>query len=57
MLVKTDPDAQPRHKGMSMFIAEKGPGFTVGRKIGKLGYRAIDSAELVFENFRIVPTS
>jgi alkylation response protein AidB-like acyl-CoA dehydrogenase len=52
VLTKTDPEAQPRHKGMSMFIAEKGPGFTVGRKIRKLGYRAIDSAELVFENFR-----
>ena len=53
VLTKTDPEAQPRHKGMSMFIAEKGPGFTVGRKIRKLGYRAIDSAELVFENFRV----
>ena len=53
VLTKTDPEAQPRHKGMSMFIAEKGPGFTVGRKIRKLGYRAIDSAELVFEDFRV----
>ncbi len=33
VLVKTDPEAEPRHKGMSMFIAEKGHGFTVGRKI------------------------
>jgi alkylation response protein AidB-like acyl-CoA dehydrogenase len=53
VLAKTDPEAEPRHKGMSMFIAEKGPGFTVGRKIRKLGYRSIDSAELVFENFRV----
>jgi alkylation response protein AidB-like acyl-CoA dehydrogenase len=53
VLTKTDPDAAPRHKGMSMFIAEKGPGFTVGRKIRKLGYRSIDSAELVFENFPV----
>jgi alkylation response protein AidB-like acyl-CoA dehydrogenase len=53
VLTKTDPEAEPRHKGMSMFIAEKGPGFTVGRKIRKLGYRSIDSAELVFENFRV----
>jgi len=53
VLVKTDPAAEPRHRGMSMFIAEKGPGFTVGRKIRKLGYRAIDSAELVFESFRV----
>jgi alkylation response protein AidB-like acyl-CoA dehydrogenase len=53
VLAKTDPGAQPRHAGMSMFIAEKGPGFTVGRKIRKLGYRSIDSAELVFEGFRV----
>jgi alkylation response protein AidB-like acyl-CoA dehydrogenase len=53
VLTKTNPDAQPRHSGMSMFIVEKGPGFTVGRKLRKLGYRAIDSAELVFENCRV----
>jgi len=53
ILTRTDPEAQPRHKGMSMFVAEKGEGFTVGRKIKKLGYRSIDSAELVFDNFRI----
>jgi alkylation response protein AidB-like acyl-CoA dehydrogenase len=53
VLTKTDPDAQPRHKGMTMFVAEKGEGFTVGRKIKKLGYRSVDSAELVFDNFRI----
>lgn len=53
LLVKTDPEVQPRHKGMSLFIASKGPGFTVGRKLEKLGYKAIDSAELIFENYRI----
>ncbi|HSN69999.1 MAG TPA: acyl-CoA dehydrogenase family protein [Steroidobacteraceae bacterium] len=53
VLAKTDPQAEPRHRGMSMFIAEKGPGFTVGKKLKKLGYRSIDSAELVFENCRI----
>jgi len=53
ILTKTDPEVQPRHKGMSMFIAQKGGGFTVGKKIKKLGYRAIDSAELIFEDFRI----
>jgi alkylation response protein AidB-like acyl-CoA dehydrogenase len=54
LLVKTDLTAQPRHKGMSLFIAEKGPGFTVARKLEKLGYRGIDTCELVFENY-IVP--
>ena len=53
VLVKTDPEAQPRHRGMSLFICEKGPGFTVGRKLKKLGYRSIDSAELVFEGYRV----
>ena len=53
VLTKTRPDAEPRHAGMSMFISEKGPGFTVGRKIRKLGYRSIDSAELVFDGFRV----
>jgi alkylation response protein AidB-like acyl-CoA dehydrogenase len=53
VLVKTNPDAQPRHSGMSMFICEKGPGFKAAKKIRKLGYKSIDSAELVFEDFRV----
>jgi len=53
LLVKTDTTAQPRHHGMSMLIAEKGPGFRVGRKLEKLGYKGIDSAELVFEDYRV----
>ena len=53
MLVKTDPEANPRHTGMSLFITPKGPGFTVGRKLEKLGYKSIDSGELVFEDYRI----
>ena len=53
VLVKTDPQAQPRHKGMSMFLCEKGPGFSVSRKLEKLGYKGIDSAELVFRDYRV----
>ena len=53
LLVKTDPEAEPRHKGMSMFIARKGEGFRVSRKLEKLGYKGIDSAELIFEDYRI----
>jgi len=53
LLVKTDPDANLRYKGMSLFIADKRPGLRVGKKIEKLGYKAIDSAELIFENYRI----
>ena len=36
-----------------MVIAEKGPGFRVGRKLEKLGYKGIDSAELVFEDYHV----
>ncbi len=53
LLVKTDLSAQPRHQGMSMFLAEKGLGFTVGRKLKKLGYKGIDSAELIFDDYCI----
>jgi alkylation response protein AidB-like acyl-CoA dehydrogenase len=53
LLVKTDPEAQPRHNGMSLFIAPKQEGFSVARRLPKLGYKAIDTAELVFENYRV----
>jgi len=53
LLVKTDPEANPRHKGMSMFIARKGEGFRVSRKLEKLGYKGIESAELVFDDYCI----
>ncbi|MBL6749081.1 MAG: acyl-CoA dehydrogenase family protein [Nevskia sp.] len=53
LLVKTDPRAEPRYKGMSLFIAPKQQGFRVGRKLEKLGYKSIDSAELVFEDYRL----
>lgn len=53
LLVKTDPKAEPRHTGISLFIAPKQEGFSVGKKFDKLGYKAIDSAELVFDNYRL----
>jgi alkylation response protein AidB-like acyl-CoA dehydrogenase len=53
VLTKTDPQASPAHRGMSLFLCEKGEGFTVGKKLKKLGYRAIDSAELIFQDFRV----
>ena len=53
VLTKTEPDAEPRHRGMSMFLCEKGPGFTASRKLEKLGYKGIDSAELVFQDYRV----
>ncbi len=56
VLAKTDPDANPRYKGMSFFICDKRPGgegFTTGKKFDKLGYKGIDSAELVFDDYRV----
>jgi alkylation response protein AidB-like acyl-CoA dehydrogenase len=53
LLVKTDAAAEPRHRGMSLFLAEKGPGFAVGRKLEKLGYKGIDTAELIFSDYRV----
>jgi len=53
LLVKTDPNANPRHKGMSVLIAEKGPGFTVSRKLEKLGYKGIDTCELAFDDYKV----
>ncbi len=53
LLVKTDPKADPRHKGMSLLIAEKGPGYNVVGKLKKMAYRAIDTCELNFDNYRV----
>ena len=53
LLVKTDARSEPRHKGMSLFIAEKGPGFIVTRKLAKMGYRGIDTCELQFDGYRV----
>lgn len=53
VLAKTNPAAEPRHRGMSMFIAPKQDGFRVGKRLEKLGYKSIDSAELIFEGYRL----
>jgi|SRR5579872_690616 len=55
VLAKTDPEASPPHRGMSLFIVEKdrGPGFTVSREIEKLGYKGIDTCEVVFDHYRV----
>ena len=51
VLVKTDPDATPRHAGISLLLIEQGtPGFPQPKKLRKLGYRGIDTGEPVFEN-------
>jgi alkylation response protein AidB-like acyl-CoA dehydrogenase len=57
VLVKTDTRAEPPHKGISLLLIEKGPGFKVVRKLDKLGYRGIDTAELLFEDCRVPVTN
>jgi len=52
LLALTDPGASPRHRGMSCFIVEKGAaGLEVVKSIAKLGYKGVDTAELLFERF------
>ena len=54
LIVKTDPSADPPQRGISCLIVEKPTeGFTVGQHIDKLGYRGIDTVELIFENARV----
>ena len=54
VLTKTDPEAEPRHRGMSCFVVEKpNPGIRVGQHLDKLGYRGLDSSELIFEDCRV----
>ena len=53
VLVKTDPDAEPRHRGMSLLLVEKGPGFNVSRKLQKLGYKGIDTGEFELVDCRV----
>ncbi|MWK40323.1 acyl-CoA dehydrogenase [Actinomadura sp. J1-007] len=51
LLCKTDPDASPRHKGVSVLLAEPGPGLTVSRDLPKLGYKGVESCELSFDGY------
>ncbi|WP_081290922.1 acyl-CoA dehydrogenase family protein [Mycobacterium asiaticum] len=53
LLAKTDPNATPRHKGISVLLVEHGPGLTVSRDLPKLGYKGVESCELSFDGFRV----
>ncbi|MGW2419639.1 acyl-CoA dehydrogenase family protein [Streptomyces sp. NPDC001709] len=52
LLCKTDPQASPAHKGISILLVEHGPGLTVSRDLPKLGYKGVESCELSFEDYR-----
>src|SRR5687768_13276673 len=52
LLALTDATARPPHRGMSCFIVEKGhPALKLVKSIGKLGYKGVDTAELIFDEF------
>ena len=53
LLCKTDPDATPKHRGISVVLVEHGPGLTVSRDLPKLGYKGVESCELSFDDYRI----
>jgi alkylation response protein AidB-like acyl-CoA dehydrogenase len=65
LLAKTDPDASPPYKGMTCFVTEKEPGasensgefagLTIPPKIKKMGYKGVESTELVYEDYRCPP--
>jgi alkylation response protein AidB-like acyl-CoA dehydrogenase len=58
LLAKTDPNADPPHRGMTAFVLEKEPGaarqpgLTIPPPLRKLGYKGVESTELVFDGFR-----
>ncbi len=52
LLCKTDPAARPAYEGISILLVSKGPGLTISRDLPKLGYKGVESCELVFEDYR-----
>ena len=54
LMAKTNPDSDPKHRGISCFIFEKpNEGFKVGQHLDKLGYRGLDTCELIFDDCRV----
>jgi alkylation response protein AidB-like acyl-CoA dehydrogenase len=57
LLCRTDPEAEPAHRGISILLVEKGPGFEISRDLPKLGYKGVESCELSFDDFRTPASS
>ncbi len=54
VMTKTDPEAQPRHKGITAFLIDHDtPGFIKGKKFDKLGYKGVETTELAFDDARV----
>ncbi|MCW2716917.1 MAG: Butyryl-CoA dehydrogenase [Pseudonocardia sp.] len=57
LMCKTDPTATPPHKGVSILLVEHGPGLTVSKDLPKLGYKGVESCELLFDGYRAPASS
>ncbi len=57
LLCKTDPEATPAHRGISIVLVEHGEGLTVSRDLPKLGYKGVESCELSFADCRVPATA
>jgi alkylation response protein AidB-like acyl-CoA dehydrogenase len=57
LLCKTDPQARPAHRGISILLVEHGPGLTVSRDLPKLGYKGVESCEISFEDLRVATSA
>jgi hypothetical protein len=57
LLCKTDPAAEPQHRGMSILLVEHGPGLEVSRDLPKLGYKGVESCELVLNDYRVASSA
>ena len=57
LLCKTDPGATPKHRGMSIVLAEHAAGLAVSRDLPKLGYKGVESCELSFVDYRVPSTA
>lgn len=56
LMCKTDPAAEPRHRGISIVLVEPGPGFEVSKDLPKLGYKGVETCELNFSDYRTPAT-
>lgn len=52
LMCKTDPNVEPRHRGISIVLIEPGPGFEVSKDLPKLGYKGVETCELSFADYR-----
>jgi alkylation response protein AidB-like acyl-CoA dehydrogenase len=52
LMCKTDPAAEPQHRGVSILLVEHGPGLTVSKDLPKMGYKGVESCEIAFEDYR-----